>query len=163
MDAPTGNGWGVRLFIASTVSVSDTNTDAITVSGADTKMFLSSRSFTVSSCSAASRVRAFAPAPPPLTRPALADVGEPHKEALMKTYKLALEMVREVAEINKRIDRHDRDLARQLRRASMSVPLNINEGMYSRGRGSTRRRAHQAGSLLWSIVGEGGTSLLWRN
>ncbi len=57
----------------------------------------------------------------------------------MKTYALSLEMVREVSVLTRRIERLDRDLARQMKRASMSVPLNINEGMYSRGRNRSAR------------------------
>ena len=52
----------------------------------------------------------------------------------MKTYKLSLATVREVAPLSQRIGRHDSDLARQLRRSMSSVPLNIAEGMYSRGK-----------------------------
>lgn len=52
----------------------------------------------------------------------------------MKTYELALATVREVAPLNRRIARLDPDLARQLRRCIASVPLNIAEGMYSRGK-----------------------------
>jgi four helix bundle protein len=43
----------------------------------------------------------------------------------------------------RRIERADRDLARQLRRCSASVALNVTEGMYSRG-GNRNVRYHSA-------------------
>lgn len=64
----------------------------------------------------------------------------------MKTYRLALKMVREIAAINRCIERRDADLARQLRRASMSVPLNISEGMYSRGKNRSVRLSNAVAS-----------------
>ena len=51
----------------------------------------------------------------------------------MKTYQLALLVVRFLRALIERIGRHDRNLADQLRRAATSVPLNIYEGLYSRG------------------------------
>ncbi len=65
-----------------------------------------------------------------LTRPVHDDgEGVSAKETPMKTYELALNTVRDIAVINRIIARNDQDLARQLRRCSMSVPLNINERM----------------------------------
>ena len=52
----------------------------------------------------------------------------------MKTYKLSLNAARNIAPLTERISRRDPDLARQLRRALTSIPLNINEGMYSGGK-----------------------------
>jgi four helix bundle protein len=74
------------------------------------------------------------------------------KEFTMKTYRLALEMVQEVAGLNQRIGRRDADLARQLRRASMSVPLNINEGMYSRGQNRSARLCNAMASAKESVA-----------
>ena len=51
----------------------------------------------------------------------------------LRIYDVALAMVRDVAAIARRVERRDRDLARQMRRSSTSVALNINEGTYARG------------------------------
>jgi four helix bundle protein len=43
----------------------------------------------------------------------------------------------------RRVEQHDPDLARQMRKSSMSVPLNICEGLYSRKR-NREARLHTA-------------------
>ena len=52
-------------------------------------------------------------------------------------------MVGSVARLSRRVGEQDADLARQMRRASVSVPLNIQEGLYSLG-GNRRARLHDA-------------------
>jgi four helix bundle protein len=47
---------------------------------------------------------------------------------MLRIYTVCFEMVREVRPYTDRIARFDRDLARQVRRASTAVPLNIAEG-----------------------------------
>lgn len=56
-----------------------------------------------------------------------------------RIYGVSLQMVGEVAALAKRIERKDRDLARQLRRSSAAVPLNMSEGMHLSGGNRTAR------------------------
>lgn len=53
---------------------------------------------------------------------------------MLRIYPVTLEIAREVARIILALNRADPDLARQLRRAVTSIPLNLGEGMYSQGR-----------------------------
>ena len=50
---------------------------------------------------------------------------------MLRIYGVVLEMAGEAAGLAERIERRDRDLARQLRRAAASVALNTMEGMSS--------------------------------
>ena len=61
----------------------------------------------------------------------------------LRIYDVALAMVRDVALLARRVARFDSDLARQMRRCSTAVPLNIGEGMYARGR-NRQARYHTA-------------------
>ena len=61
-------------------------------------------------------------------------------------YDVTLQMVRDVAPIARAVDRHDPDLARQLRRAATSVPLNTAEGAFSRGKNESARFQSAMGS-----------------
>ena len=51
----------------------------------------------------------------------------------MKIYLVALAMVKSVHALSRKVQRHDPDLARQMRRASSSVPLNMAEGWHANG------------------------------
>ncbi len=51
---------------------------------------------------------------------------------MLRIYSVALEMVREIRPLADRIANHDKDHARQLRRSSMSIVLNIAERQHSR-------------------------------
>ena len=50
----------------------------------------------------------------------------------MKIYDKSLDLVASVCKLSRIVQRHDSDLARQMRRSVTSVPLNMAEGMYSR-------------------------------
>jgi four helix bundle protein len=61
----------------------------------------------------------------------------------MRIYQIALELVASVVKLARKIQEHDPDLARQMKRAVASVPLNMQEGLYSRG-GNRVARFHDA-------------------
>lgn len=71
---------------------------------------------------------------------------------MLRIYPVSLQMVRDVRPLADKIAQHDRDHARQLRKSSLSVPLNIAEGSGSRG-GNRRARYDTAlGSARESLA-----------
>jgi four helix bundle protein len=60
---------------------------------------------------------------------------------MLRIYPVCLDIVREVRPYADRIAKHDPDLARQLRRSSTSVALNVSEA--SGTRGGRRRNTHE--------------------
>ena len=66
---------------------------------------------------------------------------------MLRIYPVLLELVRDVGPSVQLIKRRDADLARQMRRALCSVPLNVAEGSYSRGRNREARCHTALGSL----------------
>lgn len=62
---------------------------------------------------------------------------------MLHIYPVVLEVLKSLQPALRRIELKDRDLARQLRRCSASVALNLAEGMYSRG-GNRNARYHSA-------------------
>ena len=52
---------------------------------------------------------------------------------MLRIYPVILETISKLRTVVAQIERRDRDLARQLRRAGSSISLNVAEGMYSRG------------------------------
>lgn len=73
---------------------------------------------------------------------------------MLHIYTLVLELIRQLRSLVGVIERKDRDLARQLRRASASVALNLAEGMYSRGKNRAVRYHSALGSAreTWSCL-----------
>ena len=63
---------------------------------------------------------------------------------MLRIYPVCLDMVREVQPLAVQIGQHDKDLARQLRRSSSSVPLNVSEGAAPR---DGRRRSRYIDAL----------------
>jgi four helix bundle protein len=61
----------------------------------------------------------------------------------LRIYSVAIEMVRELRPLMEKIKTRDSNLADQMRRAVTSIPLNLQEGMYSHG-GNVRARFHTA-------------------
>ena len=61
----------------------------------------------------------------------------------MRIYRIALELVASVLKLSRKVQQQDSDLARQIKRAVASVPLNMQEGLYSRG-GNRAARFHDA-------------------
>lgn len=51
----------------------------------------------------------------------------------LRIYDVALRIVASVARLMPRVQRRDPDLARQMKRACTSIPLNLSEGVHSRG------------------------------
>ena len=65
---------------------------------------------------------------------------------MLRIYSVVLEVLKQLQPALRRIEVKDRDLARQLRRASSSIALNLGEGMYSRGQNRNARYHTALGS-----------------
>ena len=66
---------------------------------------------------------------------------------MLNIYAVILEVVRTLQPVIVEIERKDPDLGRQMRRATCSVPLNVSEGMYSRGKSQALRYHTAMGSM----------------
>ena len=71
---------------------------------------------------------------------------------MLEIYDVILEVVRELKPVIDAIQRHDPDLARQMRRAASSVALNTAEGMYSGGRNKGARYQNALGSMRETLA-----------
>ena len=70
---------------------------------------------------------------------------------MLKIYDVALEVVRRLVPVVAEIGRHDADLARQLKKARSSIPLNISEGSHARGARRNLHYGYAKGSAQESI------------
>ena len=70
---------------------------------------------------------------------------------MLNVYPVVIEFISALRPLLAQIERRDRDLGRQLRRASSSVALNLAEGMYSRGELRTARYHTALGSMRESF------------
>jgi four helix bundle protein len=71
---------------------------------------------------------------------------------MLQIYPFILQLIRRLRPTILLIERKDRDLGRQLRRASASVVLNLSEGMYSRGRNRAARYHDALGSARETLA-----------
>lgn len=71
---------------------------------------------------------------------------------MLRIYPVVLEVLRSLQPVLQHIERRDRDLARQLRRSSASIALNLAEGMYSRGGNRTARYHSALGSARETLA-----------
>src|SRR5258706_15485289 len=71
---------------------------------------------------------------------------------MLRIYSVVLEVLKQLQPVLKRIELRDRDLARQLRRCSCSIALNLAEGMYSRGRNRHARYHTALGSARETLA-----------
>ena len=71
---------------------------------------------------------------------------------MLHIYPVVLEVITALRPLLAQFERRDRDLGRQLRRASSSVALNLAEGMYSRGQLRTARYHNALGSMRESVA-----------
>jgi four helix bundle protein len=71
---------------------------------------------------------------------------------MLQIYPVVLETISELRTVIAVIERKDKDLGRQLRRASASVALNLAEGMYSRGKNRAARYHTALGSARETLA-----------
>jgi four helix bundle protein len=71
---------------------------------------------------------------------------------MLRIYQAILDAVEELQPVVRRIELRDRDLGRQLRRASCSIALNVAEGMYSRGQNRQVRYHSALGSARETLA-----------
>jgi four helix bundle protein len=85
-------------------------------------------------------------------RVAVIRLGTRRVRPMLSIYPVVLSMIGSLRPLLAQIERRDRDLGRQLRRASSSVALNLAEGMYSRGQLRVARYHTALGSMRESTA-----------
>jgi len=71
---------------------------------------------------------------------------------MLRIYHIVLEVLKQLQPALRRIELRDRDLARQLRRCSNSIALDLAEGRYSRGRNRVARHHSVLGSARETLA-----------
>ena len=71
---------------------------------------------------------------------------------MLRIYPVILEVLRQLRTALAQIERRDSDLARQLRRSSTSIVLNVAEGSYSRGKTRVVRYHNALGSARETLA-----------
>ena len=71
---------------------------------------------------------------------------------MLRIYQVVLQVLKQLQPALRQIELRDRDLARQLRRCSSSVALNLAEGMYSRGKNRAARYHSALGSVRETLA-----------
>ena len=71
---------------------------------------------------------------------------------MLRVYAVILEVLRQLRPVLRRIELRDKDLARQLRRCSVSIALNVADGMYSRGNNRSARYHSALGSAQETLA-----------
>ncbi len=66
---------------------------------------------------------------------------------MLRIYPIIIEMIASLRPLMESLERRNHDLARQMRRASSSVALNVAEGMCSRGKNRPARYHTALGSM----------------
>ena len=71
---------------------------------------------------------------------------------MLRIYPVILQVLKQLQAPLRRIELRDKDLARQLRRCSASMALNVAEGMYSRGKNRNARYHSALGSARETLA-----------
>lgn len=71
---------------------------------------------------------------------------------MLRIYQVILDAAEAMQPLVRRIELRDKDLGRQLRRASCSIALNVAEGMYSRGQNRQLRYHTALGSARETLA-----------